>query len=206
MFTSIDENTFRQAIRDKDYLALKVSTVSTMLDDPTFERGETVKAIQILKEQVPEIFEDEVKLDYEERLEKSEWNKRCFTKLTYWFQENFAISRISYIREVGRVVHRDTAMQYKQSMAMNKPVGPKSTPSASSKPVPEKQKTTSPKTKASKPNTSVTMMPNTTKKNEASKKNFSVARAIVAVVLALVLVGFLLLALVLVIFLLLKLL
>ena len=117
-FKSIDENAFRQAIRDKDYLALKVSTVSTMLDDPTFERGETMKAIQILKEQVPEIFEDEVKLDYEERLEKSAWDKRYFTKLTYWFQENFAISRISYIREVGRVVHRDTAEAYNKSKKM----------------------------------------------------------------------------------------
>lgn len=117
-FKSIDENTFRQAIRDKDYLALKVSTVSTMLDDPTFERGETMKAIQILKDQVPEIFEDEVKLDYEERLEKSAWDKRYFTKLTYWFQENFAISRISYIREVGRVVHRDTAEAYNKSKKM----------------------------------------------------------------------------------------
>ena len=206
MFTTIEENAFRQAIRDRDYFALKISTVSTMRGDPTFERGETIKAIQILKEQVPEIFEDEVKLDYEERLEKSAWDKRYFTKLTYWFQENFAISRINYIREVGRVVHRDTAQHYKQSMAMKKPVAPKAASSTISKPASERQKTTSSKTKASKPNTSVTMMPNTTKKNEASKKNFSVARAIVAVVLALVLVGFLPLALMLVRFLLLKLL
>lgn len=117
MFTSIDENTFRQAIKNKDYLALKVSTVSTMLDDPTFERGETKQVIQILKEQVPEIFEKEVQLDYEEHLDKSAWDKRYFTKLTYWFQENFALSRIKHIKEVGCVVHRDTAQQYKQSMA-----------------------------------------------------------------------------------------
>jgi hypothetical protein len=120
MFTSFDENAFWKAIKEKDYLALKVNTVSTMLADPTFERGETDKVVKILQEQVPEIFEDEVKLDYEERLDKSEWDKRYFTKLTYWFQENFAVSRINYIREVGRVVHRDTAQQYKESMAMGK--------------------------------------------------------------------------------------
>jgi hypothetical protein len=176
MFTSIDENALRQAIRDKDYLALKVSTVSTMLDDPTFERGETMKLIQILKEQVPEIFEEEVKLDYEERLERSAWDKRYFTKLTYWFQENFAISRIDYIKEVGKVVHRDTAQQYKQSMAMNKPVAPKTTHSKNSRPVSERQGTTAPKA---------------AKVPGASKGNFPAAGAIVAVG-ALVLVGILL--------------
>lgn len=191
MFTSIDENAFRQAIRDKDYLALKVSTVSTMLDDPTFERGETMKVVQILKEQVPEIFEDEVKLDYEERLEKSAWDKRYFTKLTYWFQENFAISRINYIREVGSVVHRDTAQQYNQSMAMNKPVAPKATPSTASRPASERQKTTAPKTTVPKVSSSTPTTPKATKKTEASKGNFPVAGAIVAVG-ALVLVGILL--------------
>lgn len=172
MFTSIDENAFRQAIRDKDYLALKVSTVSTMLDDPTFERGETMKVIQILKEQVPEIFEDEVKLEYEERLEKSAWDKRYFTKLTYWFQENFAISRINYIREVGSVVHRDTAQQYNQSIS-------------------ERQKTTAPRATAPKASPATPATPKASKKQEENKGNFPVAGAIVAVG-ALVLVGILL--------------
>ena len=191
MFTSIDENAFKQAIKDKDYLALKVSTVSTMLDDPTFERGETMRVIQILKEQVPEIFEDEVKLDYEERLEKSAWDKRYFTKLTYWFQENFAISRINYIKEVGSVVHRDTAQQYNQSMAMNKPVAPKATTSTTSKPAHERPKTTVQRTTSPKANpvtSSTTKAPN---KQEENKGNFPVAGAIVAAG-ALVLVGILL--------------
>lgn len=97
MFTSFDENVFRQAIKDKDYLCLKVNTVSSMLDDPTFERGETMKVLQILSEQVPEIFEDYVELDYEERLEPCDWDKRYFTKLTYWFQENFSKERVELV-------------------------------------------------------------------------------------------------------------
>lgn len=191
MFTSIDENAFRQAIKDKDYLALKVSTVSTMLDDPTFERGETMRVIQILKEQVPEIFEDEVKLDYEERLEKSAWDKRYFTKLTYWFQENFAISRINYIKEVGSVVHKDTAQQYNQSMAMNKPVAPKATTSTTSKPAYERPKTTVQKTTSPKANPATSSTPKAPNKQEENKGNFPVAGAIVAAG-ALVLVGILL--------------
>ena len=124
MFTSFDENTFRQAIRDKDYLCLKVNTVSAILDDPTFERGEAEEVLKILEKEVPEIFEDYVELEYEERLEQNAWDKRYFTKLTYWFQENFAKSRIDYIREVGRVVHKDTARKYVESMSIQKKQAP----------------------------------------------------------------------------------
>ena len=190
MFTSIDENAFRQAIRDKDYLALKVSTVSTMLDDPTFERGETDKVIEILKAQVPEIFEDEVKLDYEERLERSAWDKRYFTKLTYWFQENFALSRVEYIKEVGRAVHKDTAQQYKQSAANNKSAAPKVTLTS------KEFKTASerPGTSVTKPVASTsksTSFGYTSPKNQERQENFSKTGVIVAGV-ALVLVGILL--------------
>lgn len=196
MFTSIDENAFRQAIKNKDYLALKVSTVSTMLDDPTFERGETMKVVQILKEQVPEIFEEEVKLDYEERLKKSEWDKRYFTKLTYWFQENFALSRINYIKEVGSVVHRDTAQQYNQSMAMSKPATPKTTTATkASRPTTERPKTAAPKTaSAPKARPSNQMQTKPARAQKENKGNFPVAGAIVAVG-ALVLLGILLIKL-----------
>lgn len=116
MFTSFDEKTFWKAIEEKDYECLKVNTVSSMLDDPTFARGETMKVLEILDDKVPEIFEDEIRLDYEERLDRSAWDKRYFTKLTYWFQENFAKSRVAYIREVGSVVHKDTAQKYDASL------------------------------------------------------------------------------------------
>lgn len=119
-FTAFDENVFWTAIEKKDYLRLKVNTVSSMLQDPTFARGETEKVLKILEEKVPEIFEEEVHLDYEERLERSAWDKRYFTKLTYWFQENFAKSRIDYIKEVGRVVHRDTEQEYNEDIGKKK--------------------------------------------------------------------------------------
>lgn len=116
MFTSFDENDFWKAIQEKDYTSLKIHTVSSMLNDPTFTRGETEKVLEILDDKVPEIFEEEITLDYEERLERSAWDKRYFTKLTYWFQENFAKSRVGYIKEVGQAVHRDTARKYNESI------------------------------------------------------------------------------------------
>lgn len=121
MFTSFDETAFWKAISEKDKLHLKVNTVSAMRNDPTFERGETAKVISILEKEIPEIFEPEVTLEYEERLERGAWDKGYFTKLTYWFQENFAKSRIDHIKEVGQVVHKDTAKKYAESMSMKKP-------------------------------------------------------------------------------------
>lgn len=120
MFTSFDENAFKKAIAEKDMLNLKVNTVSTMRNDPTFERGETDEVIRILEKEIPEIFEPEVWLEYEERLDRDKWDKGYFTKLTYWFQENFAKSRIDYIKEVGQAVHKDTAKNYAESMFINK--------------------------------------------------------------------------------------
>lgn len=116
MFRAFDENAFWQAVKEKNFLRLKVNTASAMLDDPTFERGEAEQVLKILEEKVPEIFEDYVVGSYEQRLNPEEWDKRYFTKLVYWFQENFAKERVPHIKEVGQVVHRDTAEQYKRSM------------------------------------------------------------------------------------------
>lgn len=105
MFTSFDENKFRQAILDKNYMHLKVNAVSAISYDPTFERGEANDVIEILKKEVPEIFEEYKQEEYEERLDRNEWDKRYFSKLTYWFQENFAEERLAHIKEVGKAVY-----------------------------------------------------------------------------------------------------
>ncbi len=128
MFTSFNENDFWKAIEEKDYLCLKTCTLCSMLQDPTFERGETNEILDVLKEKVPEIFEEEIKLGFEERLERSEWDKRYFTGLTYCLQENFAESRIAYIQEVGKVVHKDTAESYRKSMKEPVPLPKQSCP------------------------------------------------------------------------------
>lgn len=135
MFTAFDEGTFWKAIKEKNYLRLKVNTVSSMLNDPTFARGETEEVLKILDQEVPEIFEDEIWLDYEERLDRSLWDKRYFTNLTYWFQKNFAKSRIPYIKEVGQAVHQDTARKYAESMKIGtSPVNENKTTKANTNP------------------------------------------------------------------------
>lgn len=75
-----------------------------MQNDPTFDGDEINKIISILEDKVPEIFEPEIKLEYEERLDRDKWNHGYFVKLCSYLQENFAKSRIDYIKEVGRYV------------------------------------------------------------------------------------------------------
>ena len=189
MFTSFDESVFRQAIKDKDYLCLKSNTVCSMWADPTFERGETAEVLRILEKEVPEIFEEYVQQDYEERLERTKWDKRYFTKLTYWFQENFAKERIAYIKEVGNAVYSDAAKQYAKSMSMQNKTSP--APAAKSAP-----KSTAPKAVKSPGSVATKQpIPPSTKAPQGDKReNFTTARAILTVG-ALVLVGVLLLKL-----------
>lgn len=124
MFTSFNEKNFWNTIErierkeETDFTSLKINTVSSMRNDPTFARGETDAILKILEDRVPEIFEEEVRLDYEERLEPDSWDKRYFTSLTQWFIDNFAESRIDHIKEVGRAVHQDTARTYNESLAI----------------------------------------------------------------------------------------
>lgn len=108
MFTSFDETAFWKTIEEKDMQRLKINTVSAIRNDPTFAHGEYNEIVSTLSVKLPDIFEEEVTLSYEERLPKEQWDKNYFTKLTYWFQENFALSRIKYIKEVGKVVYKDT--------------------------------------------------------------------------------------------------
>lgn len=114
-FEAFDAEQLWKAIKDKDYLWLKVSFVSTMRQDPTFDRGDNDILIKIFDKEVPEIWENEEKLGYEEILDEKDWDKQYFTKLTYRMQKNFAKSRLPYIRKVGKVVHRDTVEKYNKS-------------------------------------------------------------------------------------------
>lgn len=109
MFTSFDENAFRQAIVEKDFLRLKISAVNAISYDPTFEKGEAAEVLNILQKEIPEIFENYVEGGYEERIDKSQWDARYFSKLVYWFQKNFSMERIPLIKEVGKAVHASSS-------------------------------------------------------------------------------------------------
>ena len=195
MFTSFDEKVFRQAIKDKDYLRLKVNTASSILNDPTFEREEITEVLKILREEVPEIFEEYVELDYEEHPERSAWDKRYFTKLTYWFQKNFAEERLEHMKEVGRVVHEDTAREYAESMALKKRLEAARHSQAKDvqpqKKQAKKHTKTTPEVSQDSPVTHSSTSERKPQEKKAETENFPMTGAILAVV-ALVIVGILL--------------
>lgn len=110
MFVSFEENELNEAITKKDYDWLKAAVLNTIWNDPTFEHGETEALLEILKRKVPKIFETKKKVPSEEKelLDHSLWDKKYFSDLTYYFQENFAESRIPHIKEVGKAVYGKT--------------------------------------------------------------------------------------------------
>lgn len=97
----------KKAIDNKDYLWIKGTMMNSMWNDPTFEHGEFDKLLSICKKYVPQIFEQEKKVPSEEQehLEQSKWTNDYFVGLTYYFRENPALSRIPYIKKVGKYVY-----------------------------------------------------------------------------------------------------
>lgn len=106
MFRSFDEKELDEAIERGDLIWIRGAAMNTMWNDPIFQSGEIERLMKILEKRLPKVFQDEATLDYEYRLEPEEWTKEYFAKLTYWFRENFAKSRIDYIKEVGRAVYK----------------------------------------------------------------------------------------------------
>lgn len=96
----------KKAIDNKNYLWLSVTMMNIMWNDPMFEYGEFDRLVSICKKYIPEVFKKEKQLSYEKKiLDSSLWNEDYFAKVTYWFKENPALSRIPYIKKVGKYVY-----------------------------------------------------------------------------------------------------
>lgn len=118
MSVTFDEKDLDRAINerkekdDRNDLWIKGTTMNTMWNDPTFEHGETDMLLKILKQRVPDIFEDEKDMPGEKKIDDPTlWNEDYFALLTYWFRENFALSRLEHIKEVGKAVHKKSVEQ-----------------------------------------------------------------------------------------------
>lgn len=107
-FNCADMNDIDSAIERKDLLWLRNTAMNIIWNDPSFASGEIEKFINILKKKIPDIFENEKEMPGEEKIDNpASWNQDYFAILTYWFRENFATSRLAYIKKVGRAVHKD---------------------------------------------------------------------------------------------------
>ena len=97
MFISFDEQAFWNAVSAKNYQHLKINTISAIRNDPTFSGKELADILKVFEDKKLDIFEEERKLSYEYRLDRSQWTKEYFIRLTCWFQDNFALSRLGHI-------------------------------------------------------------------------------------------------------------
>lgn len=143
MFVAFTEQDLKQAIANKDYQRLKVFLSSTLAIDPLFKTDQVESLLKILKANIPEIFASaEIKLGYEYRLPKEQWDEEYYHKLTYWLEDNFVESRLEHIREVGQYVYgkKDSRAQEHTGPRQEESHNPK--PGSSSRPTqaPERKK------------------------------------------------------------------
>ena len=104
MISSYYIEDFEKAIREKDCSSLRLITVNAIRNDSAQKSTEVKEMLQRFHRDIPEIFEAEKALPYEERMPEEKWDYSYFIKLTYFFQENFAESRLKHIWEVGRKI------------------------------------------------------------------------------------------------------
>lgn len=104
-FTSFNSDNFYEAIKNKDYRRLKTNAYSALMNEVYYDTGEFNKVINILKKEIPDIFESYEKADYEfHTSNRKEWTHSYYVKLAYYFETNFALSRIPEIKEVGNFI------------------------------------------------------------------------------------------------------
>ena len=124
-FSSFNEEAFYKAISEKDYERLKTCIISAIRNNPEFrimkdEKVSEVKmAITILKEKVPEMFDEEYQLQDGERAfdekEFNKWDEEYFVRQTFWLGENFCLKRITHLQKIGRWISRGIAPNAKES-------------------------------------------------------------------------------------------
>ena len=104
-FISFNPERFYDAIKNKNYKVLKTNTYSALMMELGYGTGEFDRVINILKKEIPDIFEPYEKADYEfHTSNRKEWTYSYYVKLAYYFQQNFALSRIPEIKEVGNFI------------------------------------------------------------------------------------------------------
>ena len=104
-FVSFNSEKFYESIKNKNYPALKSNTYSALMMELGYGTGEFDRVINILKKEIPDIFEPYEKADYEVHTSnRKEWTQKYYAKLAYYFEKNFALSRIPELKEVGNFI------------------------------------------------------------------------------------------------------
>ena len=115
MFKSFDETKFRQAIKDKDYLTLKMAVINAIRNNPRFipeegfEKCEATRALQLLMRECPQIMENYCLLEgespYDYEKQRSSWTTDTFIRASYRLKDNFNRERFNQVAQIGKYVY-----------------------------------------------------------------------------------------------------
>ena len=174
-FRSFDGAKFQKAIQEKDDISLKVSVVSAIRNDPTSAGGEANRALKMLREGCPEVFEPKRELKYEElHPDPNTWDEHYFLLYAAYVENNFCEERIRQLQEIGKKVYG------KKEVPAGNYTRPQSTAAAQKM----SQKAVQPK--AATPQKAAT--PNPTRAPEQKKPPLAAGLLIVAVLVLVILV------------------
>ncbi|WP_310603229.1 hypothetical protein [Anaerosporobacter sp.] len=113
--------TYREAIENEDKGVIRALLVGIIGADPTFATNEYEEARGYIKEQSKKLHGNELIIDEQYKLQEDEyvknedeWDESYYQMQLVWLRDNFAIdTRLSKIKEIGKVV-------YKNRMTMGK--------------------------------------------------------------------------------------
>ncbi len=114
-FKTLDNDAFYKAIEEKDYVRLKTAVISSIRNNPAFLVAEGQKyteariAMDILYEQVPEMFSEYKVLEFEhpfDEHERENWDKEYFLRQTFLLGENFCFDRYKNLRKIGKEIDK----------------------------------------------------------------------------------------------------
>lgn len=107
---------FTSAVEKEDIPYLRSYIASTIINDPTFNKGTCDNCMAYLNANNLDITEPyELNITEEPTpTDKSLWDKRLFLRKVEYLRKNFAYEkRIGEIREIGRVVYADESAEQK---------------------------------------------------------------------------------------------
>lgn len=127
-FTSFDADDFYKAIEEKKYAKLKTCVISAIRNNPGFNvvkgenASEATTAMNVLVEEVPEIFEgyeiQEGDQLYNEN-DMDKWNKEFFIRQTFLLGENFSKRRYKQIMNIGKKITKGKIPNFHEPQELN---------------------------------------------------------------------------------------
>lgn len=114
-FTTFNSDAFYRALEEKDYSRLITCIISAVRNNPEFRNAtgqkssESTIALNLLKENAPEIFETYKPQEGERIYDETEyktWDKEYFIRQTFLLGENFCVKRYNHVKAIGRWITR----------------------------------------------------------------------------------------------------